>query len=46
MCIRDREHLELLVADAGKERGVGDLEAVEVQDRQHRTVRDLSLIHI
>ena len=34
------EHLELLVADAGKERGVGDLEAVEVQDRQHRAVRD------
>ena len=34
------EHLELLVADAGKERGVGDLEAVEVQNRQHRAVRD------
>ena len=28
------------MADAGKERGIGDLEAVEVQDRQHRAVRD------
>ena len=34
------EHLELLVTDAGKERGIGDLEAVEVQNRQHRAVRD------
>ena len=34
------EHLELFVADAGKERRVCDLEAVEVQNRQHRAVRD------
>ena len=29
---------QLLVADAGQQRGVGDLVAVEVQDRQHRAV--------
>jgi hypothetical protein len=34
------EHLELLVADAGKERRICDLEAVEVQNRQYRAVRD------
>ena len=29
---------ELVTADAGEDRGVGDLPAVEVQDRQHRSV--------
>ena len=32
------EHLELLVGDAGEDGGVGDLVAVEVQDRQHDAV--------
>jgi hypothetical protein len=34
------ELLELLVADAGEDGGVGDLVAVEVQDGQHRAVGD------
>ena len=34
------EHLGLLVGDAGEEGGVGELEAVEMEDGQYRTVCD------
>ena len=34
------EHLGLLVGDAGEQGGVGELEAVEVENGQHRAVRD------
>jgi hypothetical protein len=38
--VADEQRLQLLAADAGQERGVVDLVAVEVQDRQHRPVAD------
>src|SRR5215813_10661905 len=38
--VADEERLELLMTDASKERGVIDLVAIEVQDRQHGAVGD------
>ena len=38
VAVAAEQGVELVVADPGKHRRVGDLVAVEVQDRQHRTV--------
>ena len=38
VAVAAEELLELLVADAGEHGGIGDLVAVQVQDRQHRPV--------
>ena len=38
VAVADEQRLQLLVADAREDRRVGDLVAVEVQDRQHRAV--------
>ena len=40
IAVADEQRLQLLATDAGQERGVVDLVAVEVQDRQHRPVAD------
>ena len=40
VAVADEQRLQLLVADAGQEGRVIDLVAVQVQDRQHRPVRD------
>ena len=40
VAVADEQRLQLLMADAGQERRVIDLVAVEVQDRQHGAVRD------
>ena len=37
--VAPQEAGEVLLGDAGEDRGVGDLVAVELQDRQHRAVR-------
>ena len=38
--VADEQRFELLVADARQDRWIGDLVAVEIQDRQHRTIAD------
>ena len=38
VAVADEQRFQLLVADARQDRRVGDLVAVEVQDRQHRAV--------
>ena len=40
VAVSDEQRLQLLVADAREDRRVGDLVAVQVQDRQHRAVAD------
>ena len=36
--VADEQRFELLVADAREDRGIGDLVAVQIQDRQYRAV--------
>src|SRR5271166_1019823 len=40
IAVADEQRLQLLTTDTGQKRGVVDLVAVEVQDRQHRPVPD------
>ena len=40
IAVSDEQRLQLLTTDTGQERGVVDLVAVELQDRQHRPVAD------
>ena len=39
VAVAAHQGVQLLVADAGQHRGVGDLVAVQVQDGQHRSRR-------